>query len=290
MGVDLLVLGGSGLLGSELRFTLAERGTLSYRLLAHGDCDIADPSRVRAVIGASAARWVVNCAAYNAVDMAEKEPDLAMRVNATAPGVVAGSAKAIVHFSTDFVFDGEKRTPYVETDPPRPLSAYARSKHAGDQAVAATNAQYIILRVGCLYGVAGRGFGSKLLQNLRAGKRVSADGERQIQPTWGRSVATQLLALLNHPRWGLFHAMAHGSTTWAEFGREMARMAGLDARLINAVQTSDLKAPAPRPRYAVLENRALAALGLDQMPTWQKSLEGYLASVFASQPSGGGTR
>ena len=274
----ILVVGASGLVGSELEALLGARG-VPVATRGHGQCDITRPAEVERAVRETQASVVVNCAAYNAVDRAEQEPELAMRVNADGAGNVAKAAPAILHYSTDFVFDGAKQSPYVETDEPRPLAAYARSKSAGDAAVRAANPRHWILRVGNLYGRAGKGFASTLLLRLRRGERVRTDGERQVQPSWGKSVAEQTFAMVTGgaPH-GLYHAMCHGHTTWADWSRELARLAGCNPELIEAVQYDELALPAKRPRYAVLENRALAALGpgADRMPHWRDALRGFL--------------
>ena len=274
----VLVVGASGLVGSELLALLSARGVPAAGK-SHAECEISRLADVERAVRETQARVVINCAAYNAVDKAETEPDVAMRVNAEGAGNVAKAAPAIVHYSTDFVFDGAKQAPYVETDAPRPLGAYAQSKSAGDAAVRAANPRHWILRVGNLYGRAGKGFASTLLARLRRGERARTDGERQVQPSWGRSVAEQTFAVVtgDAPH-GLYHAMCHGSTTWADWSRELARLAGCNPELIDAVPYDELKLPAARPRYAVLENRALAALGpgADRMPHWRDALEGFL--------------
>jgi dTDP-4-dehydrorhamnose reductase len=274
-GGPILVLGAHGLVGTELAELLAARGT-PFVLRSHAECDITDVSQVRAAVTASSAALVINCAAYNAVDRAEDEPDLALRVNGAGAGHVAGAAPALVHYSTDFVFDGTSERPYVETDPPAPLSAYARAKAAGDAAVQAGNPRHFLLRVGCLYGKAGKGFGSTLMARLRRGERVLADAERRIQPTWSRQVATQTLAVMDRGQYGLFHAMAHGETNWADFAREAARLAGYDAGLVEGVATATIPAKARRPPRSVLANQALTRLGIDHMADWRDGLIGYL--------------
>ncbi len=291
MAPKILILGAGGLVGSELVARSAARGFEPVGL-TRADCDITLPESLTRAFAGQTFAAVVNCAAYNAVDRAEAEPEVARLVNAVAAGNVAAAARAvstaILHYSTDFVFDGERETPYLETDPPNPLSAYARSKALGDAAVARENPRHFILRVGCLYGAHGKGFGSTLIPRFRAGERVRADGERRIQPTWAGAVTEETLALLEAARvraaedcrFGLFHAMCHGETTWAGFAVELARLGGFDPRLVDAVATRSLGAPAQRPRYAVLENRALQAIGLDRMPAWQAALQGYLAEAL----------
>jgi dTDP-4-dehydrorhamnose reductase len=284
----IAIFGAAGLVGGALLERLGGRA-MGFD---HARCDITSEEAVRAAMAHAGARVAINCAAWNAVDAAEREPERARRVNADGAAHVARAAEVVVHFSTDFVYDGQKASPYVEEDPPRPLSAYARSKAAGDEAVRVANPRHLILRVGCLYGAGGSNFGSRLLGRLRAGERVRADGERRVQPTWAGALATQVETLLptgDEPNtttattaapsgWGTFHAMCHGDTTWADFAREMARLAGCAPSLVEAVAADALGLPAPRPRQAVLENRALAARGLDRMPDWRAALAGYLTT------------
>jgi len=274
----ILILGADGLLGFEIRRLLGERGD-AHAGRSHAECDITSADAVARAVHETEARVVINCAAYNAVDRAESEPEKALEVNRNGAVNVARAAPLAVHYSTDFVFDGKSTRPYVETDEPRPLSAYARSKLAGDVSVRGANPQHYLLRVGNLYGRAGKGFGSTLLLRLRRGERIKADAERRVQPTWGRTVADQTLALVAAGvPFGLYHLMCHGETTWAEFARELALQAGYDASLVDSVAFAELHTPADRPRYAVLENRALAELGpgWDRMPHWREALSSYL--------------
>jgi len=240
MSSKILILGAGGLVGSELVLRGAARGfEVSGR--SRAECDITRPESVGRALAGQPFEAVVNCAAYNAVDRAESEAEAANLVNGAGAGYVAAAASAaarkIIHYSTDFVFDGRRSSPYVETDPPNPLSAYGRSKALGDEAVRTGNPRHFILRVGCLYGARGQGFGSTLARRLRAGERVRADGERRVQPTWARAVADQTLALLPSKRFGLYHAMCHGETSWADFAVELARLAGFNPRLVEAVAT-----------------------------------------------------
>jgi len=277
IATPVLVLGAGGLVGTELGRLLDER-KLAHVALSRVECDITDAAAVARAVAGAGAQLVINCAAYNAVDRAETDAAAAFRVNRDGAANVARAAPVVVHYSTDFVFDGRAGRPYVETDPPGPLSKYAESKAAGDQAVRAAQPRHFILRVGNLYGRAGRGFGSTLLCRLRRGERLRADAERRVQPSWGRAVAEQTLALAQTGAFGLYHAMCRGETTWADFARELARQAGFDPDLIEPVGFDALGVAADRPRYALLENRALGALGagVDCMPDWRDALTAYL--------------
>jgi dTDP-4-dehydrorhamnose reductase len=272
---SVLVLGARGLVGTEVTLLLERRG-VAVETPSRAECDLAIPEAALRV--ASRAALAINCAALNAVDKIETDPALratADLVNARAPGHIARVARRAVHFSSDFVFDGTKDTPYVEEDVPAPLSAYGETKLAGDRAVLACPGG-VVVRTGCLFGRAGRGFTSSLLPRLRAGERVRADAERRVRPTWAGALAEQTLAIAESEHAGLFHAMCSGETTWAGFARELARLAGFDPRLVEATPTAALASPAARPNNAMLDNARLARLGLDRMPRWEYALEAWL--------------
>ncbi|HVV52062.1 MAG TPA: sugar nucleotide-binding protein, partial [Polyangia bacterium] len=160
-----------------------------------------------------------NAAAYTDVDGAEAAPELAQAVNGQGAENVARAARAIgaavVHYSTDFVFDGTLERPYDERDPPSPQGAYARSKVAGDARVAAATPRHFIVRVGCLYGRGGRNFPSTVVRRLRAGETLRADRDRRVSPTWVREPARVSAALARTAFYGLYHCTAQGETTWA---------------------------------------------------------------------------
>ncbi len=286
MGAGAVVLGAAGLVGRALCDALAEGG---WRVVpvARELCDIRDGAAVRAVCRDARPEVVFNAAAYTNVDRAEAEPDLARAVNADGAEVVAAAAAEagakIVHYSTDFVFDGEQERPYVETDPPAPLGAYGRSKAEGDRRVAAAAPRHAILRVGCLYGRGGRNFPSTVARRLEAGELLRVDAERRVSPTWVREVADVSLALAASPHRGLFHCTARGETTWADFAARMAAELGLPDARIQRVSDAGLALPARRPRRAILDNQALRRLGLDRLSDWEDALRRYAATIRAGQ-------
>ena len=183
----------------------------------------------------------------------------------------------MVHYSTDFVFDGEKPVPYDESDPPTPQGSYARSKVAGDAAVAEAAGRHFILRVGCLYGRSGRNFPSTIVRRLRKGETIRADCERLGSPTWVREVARVSAALAATDHYGLYHCTSHGETTWAAFASLAAEILGLPATKVEGVPTASLPMKAPRPRRAILDNRRLRETGLDAFSTWQDALRAFAA-------------
>jgi len=165
----------------------------------------------------------------------------------------------------------------IESDPPSPQGAYARSKVAGDAAVAAAAPRHFIVRVGCLYGHAGRNFPSTIVRRLRAGETVRADSERIGSPTWVKEVARASAALAVTDYYGVYHCTSQGETSWADFAREAARLLGLPDGQAQGVPSAALRLKAPRPRRAVLDNRALRARGLDTLSTWQGALAAFVA-------------
>jgi dTDP-4-dehydrorhamnose reductase len=278
-----IVLGGRGTLGAALSAELPRAGWRLAAALGRNECDIRDEAALRELFERLRPTVVFNSAAYTDVDRAETEPEVAFAVNATGAETVARAAAAagaaIVHYSTDFVFDGELERPYDERDPPSPQGSYARSKIAGDTAVAAANPRHFVLRVGCLYGQGGRNFPSTIVRRLRAGETVRADRDRLGSPTWVRDVARVSTALAGTDFYGLYHCTSQGETSWANFAGFAAAALGLPAERATGVATSELPMKAARPRRAILDNRALRLRGLDSMPSWQDALRAFMAEA-----------
>ncbi|MFL5306376.1 MAG: dTDP-4-dehydrorhamnose reductase, partial [Polyangia bacterium] len=245
-------------------------------------CDIRDPAALRALCREARPTVVFNAAAYTNVDGAEANPELARAVNAAGAEAVAlaadGAGATVVHYSTDFVFDGEQDRPYDEADPPSPLGVYARSKAEGDARVAAATPRHFILRVGCVYGRGGRNFPSTIVRRLLAGEGLRVDAERRVSPTWVREVALVSIALAATSHFGLYHCTAHGETTWADFARAVAGALGLPDARIDPVSDAGLALAARRPRRAVLDTRMLRERGLARLLSpWDQALRAYVA-------------
>jgi dTDP-4-dehydrorhamnose reductase len=276
-----VVFGARGLLGTALSERLPAAGWHVAAAVGHADCDISDTRAVRALLEATRPDVVFNAAAYTDVDRAENEPAIAEAVNAAGAENVARAAAAagaaVVHYSTDFVFDGELARPYREDDPPSPQSRYAASKAAGDARVAAAAERHFILRVGCLYGRGGRNFPSTIVRRLRAGETIRAHNDRLGSPTWAREVAAVSAALARTAHHGLYHCTAQGETTWAGFACLAADILGVPADRVRGVSTSELPLKAQRPRRAILDNRRLRERGLDLLSTWQDALRAFIA-------------
>jgi len=277
---NALVLWARGTLGVALCDELGNAGW-SVTAVGHADCDIRDAAAVKALVARVSPTAVFNPAAYTDVDRAESESEAAFAVNASGAANVAHAAAGadipVVHYSTDFVFDGEQERPYDERDAPSPQGVYARSKTAGDEAVAAGARRHFILRVGSLYGHGGRNFPSTIVRRLLAGENIRADGERRGSPTWVREVARVSAALVNTELYGLYHCTSQGETTWSQFALEAARLLNLAESRVEGIPSASLQLKAPRPRRAVLENRMLKLHGLDTLSSWQDALSAFVA-------------
>ena len=290
--MKILLTGCNGQLGRELKRSLASLGELVT--CDRGQLDLAKPDALRDAVRAIAPAVIVNAAAYTAVDKAEAEPAVADAINAVAPGILAGEARRLgallIHYSTDYVFDGAKPAPYTEDDVPAPLSAYGRSKHRGELAIAAAGGRHLILRTSWVYGLHGANFMKTMLRlgkerdELRANLRVVGD---QIgAPTWTRHLADAtalILARHDNPD-GLYHLAAAGETSWhgyAEAVFEEAQRAGLMEKIpvVHRITSADYPLPAPRPANSRLDcSRFARDFGL-ALPDWRTGLIDCLADA-----------
>jgi dTDP-4-dehydrorhamnose reductase len=257
--MSLVVVGAGGMLGQDV---VRAANAVGY---SRAQLDVTDRMAVREAIGPDDV--VVNCAAWTDVDGAEEHPDDAMRVNRDGARHVAEAAGTVLYVSSDYVFDGTKREPYVESDPVNPLSSYGRSKLEGERATAEANPRHLIVRSSWLFGVGGRNFVETML-GLRPEVRVVDD---QVgSPTFTGHLAEALVRLARSEDFGVHHAAASGSCSWFDFAREIFARAGSDTHVVRCT-TEDFPRPAPRPAYSVLGSER----GL-RLPTWQEGLDAYL--------------
>ena len=284
----ILVTAPAGQVGWELRRTLAPLG----EVVAAGRSgplalDLADPDRIRAVVREVRPDLVVNAAAYTAVDKAEEERELAMAVNATAPGILAEEAARLgaplIHYSTDYVFDGTKGTPYVEDDAPNPVNVYGESKLAGERAVQEAGGAAVILRTSWVYGLRGRNF-LLTMRRLAAEKaQLNIVDDQIASPTWSRMIAETTAAAVARAgvgglqeRAGLYHLAAAGETSWCGFARRifelMAEREGATVPVVQGLPTADYPTPARRPLYTKLDCGKFEQAFGARVPGWGDSL------------------
>ena len=275
----VLVIGCNGQLGSALMPVLARNRSLAVLGIDYPDIDIADPHSIDLVFGGFDPDFVINCAAYTAVDDAETNEDAAMRINGLGPRYLADECRKsgtwMVHVSTDYVFDGSATSPYAEDETPSPASAYGRTKLAGDQAVQELlPASHYLIRTAWLYGLQGSNFVKTMLRLEKERDTVSVVTDQVGQPTYAADLATQIGLLLDrHPAPGTYHGTNSGEVSWFEFTREIFRLAGADPDRVLPTTSAEFVRPAPRPAYSVLGHDRWMQEGLPEMRPWREALE-----------------
>ncbi len=279
----ILLTGANGQVGWELRRTLATLGTVIAP--TSQELDLAQPDTIRQVVRETAPQLIVNPAAHTAVDKAENEEALAQAINGTAPGILAEEARrlnaALIHYSTDYVFDGSQNRPYNEADTPCPINSYGRSKLAGEQAVMASGCAHLIFRTSWVYGMRGKNFLLTMQKLLAERAELNIVADQIGAPTWCRSIAeasSQILAQLRMDAGrirevsGIYNLTCAGQTSWHGFAQAIARRTGSACRL-NAIPTAAYPTPAKRPLNSVLaHDRLTLTFGL-HMPQWEHALE-----------------
>lgn len=307
MTLRILLTGKNGQVGSELSRLLSAKCDLTA--LGRGELDLANADDIRRAIVHVRPALIINAAAYTAVDQAEKEEGLAQAINGDAPGVIAAEAKKIgapvIHYSTDYVFDGTKRSPYVENDPTNPLSAYGRTKLAGEEAIRASGVPHLILRTAWVYATSGKNFLLTILRLASTREELRIVNDQCGAPTAARAISLGTARLVENCEddcagWfarnsGTYHVTAAGETTWYEFavailnaargivpaerpqdalGWVTAATGGrpIIAKRIAPITTAEYPTPARRPAYSVLSNARFAAQFGFALPEWRSQL------------------
>lgn len=278
-----IVLGSGGQLGVELTHELHNRGW-SVITATRKQLDITVPAAVEALVRRHQPDWVFNTAAYNQVDLAEREPEKAMRINGLAVRDVARACQAVgaglVHYSTDHVFDGMRDEPYTEADAPAPLSAYAVSKLAGEHFARAYCEKHMVIRVAGVFGPAGRYTNRSNFVELVLGKAAKGEPLRVVEdffatPTYAVSLAARTVDLVERDARGIYHIGGGETISWYEYARAIAQVAGIEAD-ISPTNHREFVTPARRPRRSSLANTRIEALGLDPMPPLAEALSDYM--------------
>ena len=295
----ILLTGKNGQIGWELQRTLSSLGDIV--VVGHHEMDLANPDSIRKVIRQVQPELIVNAAAYTAVDKAESEPDLAMAINGVAPGIMAEEAKrlnaAIIHYSTDYVFDGNSERPYTEDDTPNPLNVYGTTKLAGERAIQASGVPHLILRTSWVYGARGRNFLLTMLRLAKEKNELKIVNDQIGAPTWCRllaEVTSQMIAQHYSPvsrqaisiseASGLYHVVPTGSVSWHGFAAKI--LEGVSSHVSHAlpklisIPASDYPAPARRPQNSRMTSGKLSNIYGLAMPHWEKSLTLCLDEVL----------
>lgn len=297
MANKILLTGKNGQVGFELQRALAPLGEVVAIDLP--ECDLSDPAAIRALVDEVAPDIIVNPAAYTAVDKAEAEPDIAQAINATAPGAFAEAAARlgalVVHYSTDYVFDGGKTGAYVESDAPNPQSVYGKTKLAGEQALLQSGADHLIFRTSWVFGVHGGNFAKTILRLAAERKTLNIVADQFGAPTSAALLAdVTAQAIRQYQRegrddfpFGLYHLVAGGLTTWHEYAQTVVRAAlaaGKPLKLttedVHPIATVDYPLPAPRPANSHLDTGHLRQTFGLVLPSWQSGLSHVMQQIL----------
>ncbi|MCQ2572625.1 MAG: dTDP-4-dehydrorhamnose reductase [Treponema sp.] len=282
------VIGCKGMLGSEICRKLSEKN-IQY-VMSDIDVDITDITAIEKFAKAWSVSYIINCAAYTAVDKAESDVELATKLNDVAPGNIAKVAKkygiTVIHISTDYVFDGSGDTPRTEDMPVAPIGVYGVTKAAGERSISENTDKYYILRTAWLYGWAGRNFVYTMIKAMNTHDAVKVVADQKGTPTFAGDLADVIIKLVNNKNvpYGTYHVTDLGETTWWDFTNEIKKQ-GIEAGwvtnkdcVVNSCTTEEYPTPAKRPAYSVLsKDKIQKALGIT-LPDWKESLKVFLES------------
>lgn len=285
--INVLVTGSNGQLGSEIRAISSHYPLLDITFTDVEELDISNPIAVDKVIKEFKPKFLVNCAAFTAVDKAETEIELASKLNSTAPGILANSCKEIgcmlIHISTDYVFDGNTQTPYNEESPVNPTSQYGISKLKGDRAVLSSGIGMVI-RTSWLYSSFGANFVKTIIRNGKIKPELRVVSDQVGSPTYARDFATSILDIVSLgdksfiPE--IFHYSNEGVCSWYEFAREIIKQAEIDCKVV-PIGTVDYPLPAKRPMYSVFNKSKIRKHYNIEIPQWKDSLENCIKILKA---------
>jgi dTDP-4-dehydrorhamnose reductase len=274
--MKLLVTGAAGMLGRDV---LLAAGNAGHDVVDYGraELDVASAEACARRLELERPDVVINCAAWTDVDGAETAEEQAFAINGKGAGNIAAAADEIeariLHVSTDYVFDGAKAAPYVESDQPAPLSAYGRTKLAGEEAVAAANKRHFIVRSAGLYGLGGRNFVDTMLRLAERQNEVTVVRDQVGSPTYTWHLAYGIVRLIEGIEYGIHHMAAAGQCSWYEFAREIFEQAKVECKVLS-ITSEEFGAAAPRPAFSALVSQREHAI---RLPSWQDGLAGYLA-------------
>jgi len=284
--MKVLVIGADGQLGTDVVKAFAANGD-DVVPATHSDLELSDKESLNRCLGNTRPQIVVNTAAMHHVEKCEQDPAKAFAVNGLGSRNLASAAKEIcaklVHVSTDYVFDGEKKNPYEESDAPRPLNAYGNSKLSGEYFVRSILREHFVVRTSAIYGKSpcrakgGLNFVELMLKLAKERDELRVVDSEIVTPTPTAEIAKQIVALSGSDKYGLYHATAEGSCSWYEFAREIFTLTDTKVKL-SIAGPNEFTAKVPRPAYSVLENKALKASGLNVFRPWREGLVDYLGS------------
>lgn len=283
--MKILIIGCNGQLGYDMVLVCETKGHTVFGIDLP-EIDISNHTSVKNTIKKITPDTIINCAAYTAVDECENNREAAYAVNAEGIANIAHTANSInasvVHFSTDYVFDGLKNSPYIETDITNPQSVYGKSKLEGEKQLSGITDKHFIFRIAWLYGNHGNNF-VKTIHNLASSKLKKNQPLKVVNdqfgtPTYTKNICSQILSVIRTDNFGIYHCTNEGECTWFEFARYITKHLKLNVEIIPCA-TTEFPRPAPRPPNSVLENNRLKSLGLNCMPHWKEAFKAFIEEI-----------
>lgn len=282
--MNILITGCNGQLGNEIQLLQAQYAQHTWLNTDVNELDITDKAAIERFVEANEIDGIVNCAAYTAVDKAESDPQLARKLNAEAPAflaeVVGKRGGWMVQVSTDYVFNGTKHTPYVETDEPCPNSVYGQTKLEGEQAVSKLCTNAMIIRTAWLYSEFGNNFVKTMIRLGREREQLGVIFDQVGTPTYAHDLATAIMTAIDKGiKPGVYHFSNEGVTSWYDFTKSIHRLAGINTCQVSPLHTAEYPTPACRPAYSVLDKTKIKAAYGIEIPHWEESLAKCIAKL-----------
>ena len=282
--MNILITGCNGQLGNEIQLLQAQYAQHKWLNTDVNELDITDKAAIERFVEANEIDGIVNCAAYTAVDKAESDPQLARKLNAEAPAflaeVVGKRGGWMVQVSTDYVFNGTKHTPYVETDEPCPNSVYGQTKLEGEQAVSKLCPNTMIIRTAWLYSEFGNNFVKTMIRLGREREQLGVIFDQVGTPTYAHDLATAIMTAIDKGiKPGVYHFSNEGVTSWYDFTKSIHRLSGINTCQVSPLHTAEYPTPASRPAYSVLDKTKIKAAYGIEIPHWEESLAKCIAKL-----------
>ncbi len=276
--MKVLVTGSSGMLGYDLSEVLSLKGWDTFGL-DHHNGDVTDLNGVRRIVKEFRPDTVVHCAACTDVDACEKDPDKAFKINGLGTKNMAISCQevgvAMVYISTDYVFDGEKKSPYDEIDKPNPINAYGRSKLLGEYYVQHLLNRFSIIRTSWLFGKNGKNFVGTILNLIEKEDTLKIVDDQVGSPTFSKDLASKVGEVVEREGYGIYHVTNSSSCSWYEFAAKIVKLADVQGKRVEPTDSETFKRPAKRPKNSILENRLLKLEGYGLLRPWEEALKEY---------------
>lgn len=282
--MNILITGCNGQLGNEIQLLQAQYAQHTWLNTDVNELDITDKAAIERFVEENEIGGIVNCAAYTAVDKAESDPQLARKLNADAPAYLAEAVAKrggwMVQVSTDYVFNGTKHTPYVETDEPCPNSIYGQTKLEGEQAVSKLCPNTMIIRTAWLYSEFGNNFVKTMIRLGREREQLGVIFDQVGTPTYAHDLATAIMTAIDKGiKPGVYHFSNEGVTSWYDFTKSIHRLAGINTCQVSPLHTAEYPTPACRPAYSVLDKTKIKAAYGIEIPHWEESLAKCIAKL-----------